>query len=117
MAPEDDGAGGGHNGTVSDQQQPSAQSATAGATEGVESRFPSTGDAQVDQVIAGLPDPAAHPRVADATPGGADPGGGPSDEAGRVGGNLPDPGRLDAHITDVAAVHRQLQQRLSDLSG
>ena len=62
----------------------------------VDGRFPPTGDARVDQVIAQLPLPEAHA---------------PAD------GSLPDPEFLDGHIVDITSVHRQLQQRLSDLSG
>jgi hypothetical protein len=72
-------------------------SGTGEATaDAVDARFAPTGDARVDQVIAHLPHPEEHPKT---------------------GGTLPDPALLDAHIADITSVHRQLQQRLSDLSG
>ncbi|MGN6414316.1 hypothetical protein [Flexivirga sp.] len=103
-----------------------------------ESRFPSTGDPRVDRALADLPDPAAHHRSAGdrAEPHGDGPHGdgahadaphrdGEADAAERLprhddsgsGIDLPAPGLLDRHIGDVTSVHRQLQQRLSDLSG
>ncbi|GGB32712.1 hypothetical protein GCM10011492_24090 [Flexivirga endophytica] len=107
------------------------------------SRFPSTGDARVDQAVAHLPDPDEHrpntrhdeaaystgshghgsvPTTAGADPN-ADPGAleteGPAEGSAEAPSDvsLPDPGLLDTHIADVTSVHRQLQQRLSDLSG
>lgn len=83
--------------------------ASAGETN---SRFPGTGDDRVDRALAKLPDPAVHRQ---------DPSAGQAHDADQSepasGIGLPDPGLLDAHIADVTAVHRELQQRLSDLSG
>lgn len=103
-------------------------------------RFASTGDPRVDRALAQLPDPDAHRQEAedqaarsvqrdDAT--ASDGSGRDDDSAGddreqddhgadndkASGIDLPDPGLLDAHLADVTSVHRQLQQRLSDLSG
>jgi len=110
----------GHNGSVTDAEQtpstpaPSPQlfaRPAAPATESqrgagdsageptltaVDDRFASTGDVRVDQVIAQLPHP---------------------EEQATTDGALPDPELLDGHIADITSVHRQLQQRLSDLSG
>ncbi|WP_446667077.1 hypothetical protein [Flexivirga sp. B27] len=93
-----------------------------GASDG---RFPSTGDSRVDHALAQLPDPRAHHDSADA----AELGGPGLDGREQVaaeddtaeqdtasGLDLPDPALLDAHLADVTSVHRQLQQRLSDLS-
>lgn len=89
------------------------------------SRFPSTGDARVDQALAHLPDPREHDRdrgagtddradEVDAPEGNPDAADG--DEVAADGLDLPDPALLDSHVADVTSVHRQLQQRLSDLS-
>lgn len=109
-------------------------------TDGAAARFASTGDPQVDRALAQLPDPDEHRRA----PGSARVSGhregaigsdethegsacasrhelGPAANEGyndtTIGTHLPDPGLLDAHLADVTSVHRQLQQRLSDLSG
>lgn len=98
------------SGTEPDAAEPNAD---AGAT----SRFAGTGDPQVDRALAQLPDPSEHRRQAghdEHADEHADDG---SDSDSATGIDLPDPGALDAHLADVTSVHRQLQQRLSDLSG
>jgi len=81
----------------------------------VDARFTPTGDVRVDEVIAQLPDPQVHRAhggaVGAPVPGIAD------DQGQPLGGGLPDPGLLDEHLAAATAVHRRLQQRLSDLSG
>lgn len=109
---------------------------------GNSSRFASTGDPRVDRALAQLPDPDEHRREAEQSPArstrledaarvdAGDTGRSPghdtegethNDEAHNDDNvtviDLPDPGLLDAHLADVTSVHRQLQQRLSDLSG
>ncbi|HWC22055.1 MAG TPA: hypothetical protein VG502_07115 [Flexivirga sp.] len=113
------------------QAAPAQDSAAAGGTPpgaaesdadaGATSRFAGTGDPQVDRALAQLPDPSEHHRQAghdehadDHADDYADEG---PDSVSATGIDLPDPGALDAHLADVTAVHRQLQQRLSDLSG
>ncbi|MFC6707398.1 hypothetical protein [Flexivirga alba] len=85
----------------------------ASATEGT-SRFASTGDPKVDRALAELPDPDEHRRDDELSTGRSDDQGS-NDSASGI--DLPDPGLLDAHLAEVTSVHRQLQQRLSDLSG
>lgn len=99
--------------------RPSADPAHVEQAARVDARFPATGDARVDQVIAHLPDPQVHCRPAAAAPDDTSDRQQPPDQAldQPIGGALPDPALLDEHITDVTSVHRQLQQRLSDLSG
>lgn len=91
------------------------------------SRFPSTGDPRVDHALAQLPDPSEHDRASAASaqhatagtaPDGADNTVGEDADRGTAsdGLGLPDPALLDSHVADVTSVHRQLQQRLSDLS-
>ncbi|NNG41306.1 hypothetical protein HJ588_18765 [Flexivirga sp. ID2601S] len=97
-------------------------------------RFPATGDPQVDQALSGLPDPDALPSPDDLAqaPGDGDHGTGQHGEDGEngVGEDGPEGAgargpdltaqlaeHLDGQIADVTAVHRRLQQRLSDLSG
>lgn len=137
------GAGDSHNGPVTEEQQtprpPSPQlfarpappsGVTSGHSEGTkegsarsateksDSRFPATGDTRVDEVVAQLPDPRAHrggPAVGPAVSTDADSAVGETEPA--LGGGLPDPGPLDEDIAAATAVHRGLQQRLSDLSG
>jgi len=108
---------------------PTSGSELAGETA---SRFPSTGDPRVDQALAQLPDPSQHDRAstastghatADAASDGGDNDGGDNTvgegadgESTSDGLGLPDPALLDSHVADVTSVHRQLQQRLSDLS-
>ncbi|RNI18079.1 hypothetical protein EFY87_18680 [Flexivirga caeni] len=106
-----------HAAHASDAQP--ARSPQPVGTQGTDSRFAATGDERVDQALAALPDPSAHEREAAdrESPSGTD-GFAPEEEsAPAIGGRLPDPALLDQHIADVTAVHRQLQQRLSDLSG
>lgn len=97
----------------------------APAPGGGDGRFPSTGDPRIDQALAQLPDPRAHHDSADAAEqnvpelGGREQDAVEHDAAERdtaSGLDLPDPALLDAHLADVTSVHRQLQQRLSDLS-
>ena len=96
--------------------------------DGATSRFASTGDPQVDRALAQLPDPADHhlgsEQPTDASTEGSERRAGAERDAHGgeeteqpAGIDLPDPGLLDAHLADVTSVHRQLQQRLSDLSG
>lgn len=126
--------------------RPAPPAAEQGVTEqddaagGISSRFASTGDPRVDRALAQLPDPGAHRQEAEdqaarsrrrddasASDGGGrddhlagddhehDDHGAENDNASGI--DLPDPRLLDAHLADVTSVHRQLQQRLSDLSG
>lgn len=96
--------------------------------DGATSRFASTGDPQVDRALAQLPDPADHhlgsEQPTDASTEGSErragaelPAHGGEETEPPTGIDLPDPALLDAHLADVTSVHRQLQQRLSDLSG
>lgn len=100
------------------------------------SRFASTGDPRVDRAVAQLPDPEEHRHEPTAAPERADTSEGSNNDAevdaehedsdaasddgedeAASGIDPPDPALLDAHLADVTSVHRQLQQRLSDLSG
>lgn len=120
----------------SEPAQPAAPSdvtAPSQAAGEVDSRFPSTGDPRVDHALAQLPDPKEHRRDAGRAtyPMNAAPAGGSAETSGdhdnaageerpddaTSGLDLPDPALLDAHLSEVTSVHRQLQQRLSDLSG
>ena len=100
-----------------DDQEGTGQEGSA-ANDGA-SRFPSTGDPRIDRALAQLPDPDEHRREADsATIVGTEHVGIDHGDTGSPPGiDLPDPGLLDAHLAEVTSVHRQLQQRLSDLSG
>ncbi|MBB2891258.1 hypothetical protein [Flexivirga oryzae] len=98
---------------MTDEEQ--AQEPTIATTA---ARFPPTGDARVDEVIAQLPDPRAHHGGSAAAPDAPierESAAGQDEPA--LGGGLPDPGPLDEHLAAATAVHRGLQQRLSDLSG
>ena len=68
-----------------------------------------------------MPDPQVIQARKDAIARGEDPDAlpraTPQETEQPAGIDLPDPGLLDAHLADVTSVHRQLQQRLSDLSG
>lgn len=91
-------------------------------------RFEPTGDEHVDRALMGLPHPEelrssqTPADVSDEAPAGshntaATDGGtaGTSDAADRA--DAADKADLDSQVADVTAVHRQLQQRLSDLAG
>lgn len=108
-------------GSSGDEPTADEASVAVDAPDGAAIRYPSTGDARVDEALAGLPDPKVHEReeassqrsTADHT---ADIAEGDASESA-IGGVLPDPELLDSQLADVTSVHRQLQQRLSDLSG
>lgn len=100
----------GHNGPVSDEtRHPEPASA--------DTRFTPTGDVRVDEVIAQLPDPRVHHDDPHGGYAGAELADDSDHQVQELSGALPDPSLLDEHIAAAAAVHRQLQQRLSDLSG
>lgn len=84
-------------------------------------RFEPTGDERVDRALMGLPHPEMlrsspalslttdHVTVDDTTVDDMT-----TDDESAAGA---EPADLDSQLADVTAVHRQLQQRLSDLAG
>ncbi|WP_265446956.1 hypothetical protein [Flexivirga meconopsidis] len=81
-------------------------------------RFSATGDSQVDQALSGLPDPDVLPASDGLAKVPGEGGTDGEDSESSDGARGPDlAAHLDGQIADVTAVHRRLQQRLSDLSG